>query len=69
MDLYRETVGFFGRVISPALSQGRCLHKRTQAQKKDTQASMPRVGFKPTIPVFERGLDLAATVIGRSNET
>jgi hypothetical protein len=30
---------------------------------------MPRVGFEPTIPVFEReetvhGLDLAATVIG-----
>jgi hypothetical protein len=35
----------------------------------NTQISMPRVGFEPTIPVFERpktihALDRAATVIG-----
>jgi hypothetical protein len=52
-------------VISP--SQGRYL---TQTQNKRTQTSMPRVGFEPTIPAFERtktvhALDRAATVIGR----
>jgi hypothetical protein len=40
-------------------------HKTTRTQK-----SMPRVGFEPTIPVFERAktvhaLDCAATVIGQ----
>jgi hypothetical protein len=39
-----------------------------------TQTSMPRVGFEPTIPVFERAktdhaLDGAATVIGTSSST
>jgi hypothetical protein len=43
-------------------------HRTTQAQNKRTQTSMPRVGFEPTTPVFERAktvhaLDLAATVI------
>jgi hypothetical protein len=38
-------------------------------QNKRTQTSMPRVGFKPTIPVFERpetvhASDRAATAIG-----
>jgi hypothetical protein len=28
-------------------------HKTTQTQNKSTQTSMPRVGFEPTIPVFE----------------
>jgi hypothetical protein len=42
---------------------------RTQTQNKRTQTSMPRVGFKPTIPAFERAkivhaLDRAATGIG-----
>jgi hypothetical protein len=41
----------------------------TQRQNNRTQTSMPRVGFEPTIPVFERAktvhaLDCAATVIG-----
>jgi hypothetical protein len=41
----------------------------TYTQNKRTQTSMPRVGFEPTIPVFERAmtvqaLDSAATVIG-----
>jgi hypothetical protein len=29
-------------------------HRTTQTQNKDTQTSKPRVGFEPTIPVFER---------------
>jgi hypothetical protein len=49
-------------------SQGRYL---TQKHIKHKQTSMPRVGFKPTIPAFERAktvhaLDRAATVIGGS---
>jgi hypothetical protein len=45
--------------------------RTTQTQKILTQTSMPRVGFEPMIPVFERakmvhGLDRAATVIGIS---
>jgi hypothetical protein len=43
--------------------------RTTQTQNKRTHISMPRVGFEPTIPVFERaktvhGFDAAATVIG-----
>jgi hypothetical protein len=43
--------------------------RTTQTQIKPTQTSMFRVGFEPTIPVFERAnivhaLDCAATVIG-----
>jgi hypothetical protein len=45
-------------------------HRTTQTQNKRTQTPMPRVGFEPTIPVFERAkavhaLDRAATVSGR----
>jgi hypothetical protein len=59
--------GLLGWAISP--SQGRYLHKRTQTQKKRGQTSIPRVGFEPMIPAFERvkafnGLDREATVIG-----
>jgi hypothetical protein len=44
-------------------------HRKTQTQNNRTQTSMPRVGFKPTILVFERtktvhALERAATVIG-----
>jgi hypothetical protein len=44
------------------------IHKTTQTQNKCTQTSMPRVGFEPRTPVFERtktvhALDRAATVI------
>jgi hypothetical protein len=51
-------------------SQGRYLHTGQHRQNKLTQTPMPRVGFKLTIPVFERAktsyvLDRAATVIGR----
>jgi hypothetical protein len=28
-------------------------HRTTQTQNKRTEASMPRVGFEPTTPVFE----------------
>jgi hypothetical protein len=60
----RHSVGILGRVISP--SQGCYL---TQTQNKHKQTFMPRVGFEPTIPTFERektvhALDCAATVIG-----
>jgi hypothetical protein len=42
---------------------------RTQTLNKRTQTTMPRVGFEPTTPVFERAktvhaLGRAATVIG-----
>jgi hypothetical protein len=42
--------------------------RTTQTRNKRTQASVPRVGFEPTVSVFERAktvhaLDRAATVI------
>jgi hypothetical protein len=44
-------------------------HRTPQTQNKRTPTSMPRVGFEPAIPLFERAeavhaLDRAATVIG-----
>jgi hypothetical protein len=44
-------------------------HRITQTQNRRTQTYMPRVGFEPTIPDFERAkavhaLDRAVTVIG-----
>jgi hypothetical protein len=65
--IYTQSVGLLGRGISP--SQGLYLHRITQTQNKRIQISMPRVGFEPMIPVFERAktvcaLDSAATVIG-----
>jgi hypothetical protein len=47
--IYTQSVGILAWGISP--SQGRYL---TQTQHKRTQTSMPRVGFEPTTPVFER---------------
>jgi hypothetical protein len=43
-------------------------HRTTQTQNKRTQTSMPWLGFKPTIPAFERSkiahaLDRAAAVM------
>jgi hypothetical protein len=43
-------------------------HRTTQTQNKGTQISVPRMGFEPTIPAFERTkavhvIDRAATVI------
>jgi hypothetical protein len=47
-------------------------HRKTQTQNKRIQTSMSEVGFKPTIPVFERAktvhaFDSTATVIGVRN--
>jgi hypothetical protein len=44
-------------------------HRTTQTQNKRTQTSLSRLGFEPTIPVFERAktvhvLDRSAIVIG-----
>jgi hypothetical protein len=44
-------------------------HRRAQTQNKGKQTSMPRMGYEPTTPVFERAktvhaLDRAATAIG-----
>jgi hypothetical protein len=44
-------------------------HRTTQTHNKRTQISMPRMGFEPMIPVFERAetvqaLDCATAVIG-----
>jgi hypothetical protein len=63
----RHSVGLLGRVISP--SQDRYL---TQTQNKHRHTFMPRMGFEPTIPAFERAknvhaLDRAATVIGSAH--
>jgi hypothetical protein len=48
------------------------IYKTTQTQntRKRTQTSMPRMGFEPTIPAFERARTVhasgrAATAIGR----
>jgi hypothetical protein len=65
--IYTQFVRLFGREISP--SQGRYLHTEQHKQNKHTRTSMSRVGFKPTIPAFERAktvhaLDCAATAIG-----
>jgi FAD synthase len=54
------------RGISPSLGR----YRTTQTQNKRIQTSMPRVGFEPTIPAFERAkavhaLDRVATVIGQ----
>jgi hypothetical protein len=48
--IYTQSVGLFGRGISP--SQGRYLHTEQHKQNKGTQTSMPWVGFEPTIPAF-----------------
>jgi hypothetical protein len=64
----KQSVELLGRGISPW--QGRYPHTEQHKQNKRKQASMFRVGFKPTIPVFEwaktvHALDCAATVIGQ----
>jgi len=46
-------VGLLGGGISPA--QGLYLHRTTQHNtERRRQTSIPRAGFEPTIPVFER---------------
>jgi hypothetical protein len=44
-------------------------HRTSKTENKRTETSMPRVGFEPTTPMFERAktvhaLDRAATAIG-----
>jgi hypothetical protein len=51
-------------------SQGLYPHTEQRTGNKRTQTSMPKVGFEPIIPAFDRAntvhaLDRAATVIGR----
>jgi hypothetical protein len=49
---YRQLVGLFGRVISPVT---RPLPKQdNKSTEKRGQTPIPRVGFEPTIPVFEQ---------------
>jgi hypothetical protein len=48
---YKQSAGLFRRVISPAT---RPLPTQDNTNRKKTRTSMPRVGFEPTIPVFER---------------
>jgi hypothetical protein len=65
-----QTVGLFGRVISP--SHGFYLNKGQHKHRINTythQKSMPCVGFEPTISASERAktvhaLDRSATVTG-----
>jgi hypothetical protein len=66
--IYTQSVGLVGRVI---VARPLPTHRTTQTQNKRKQTSMPRVGFEPTIPAFERaktvhGLDRAATVAGKT---
>jgi hypothetical protein len=63
---YTQVAGLLGRGISP--SQGFYLHTGQHKQNKVTQTSIPRAGFEPMTPAFERAktihtLDLAAIVI------
>jgi hypothetical protein len=62
--IYTQSVGLLGWGISPSQTT----HRTTQMQNKRTQTSMPRVGFQPTIPLFEQAktvhaLDCVATLI------
>jgi hypothetical protein len=62
-----QSVGLLGRGVSP--TQGLYLYAGQHRQSKHTQTSMPRVGFPPTIQLFERvnavhALDREDTVIG-----
>jgi hypothetical protein len=64
---YTQSVGLLGRGISSL--QGRYVHTEQRKQNIPTQTFMPRVGFEPRIPVFERAKtvhasDRAATLIG-----
>jgi hypothetical protein len=65
--IYTQSEGLLGRRIS--LSQGRYLHTEQHKHRINTQTSMHRVRFEPTIPALERtkrvnALDRGATRIG-----
>jgi hypothetical protein len=72
LDLFIQSIGHLGRGISP--SKGRYLHTGQHKHRINAHASMPQVGFQPTIPVFERArtvhaLDRASTAIGKDSLT
>jgi hypothetical protein len=72
LNLY--TVGRTHRTSDQTVARPLPTHRTTQAENKSTETSMPRVGFEPMIPVFERtktvhALDRAATVIGYYSTT
>jgi hypothetical protein len=63
------TVGWTPWTGDQPVARPLATHRTTQTQNKRTQTSMPRAGFKPAIPAFERAktvhaLERAATVIG-----
>jgi hypothetical protein len=69
---YRLSVGLLGRGISP-ISMLLPTQGNTHTRKKREQASMLRVGFEPTIPVFEEaktfhGFVRSVTVIGMTSK-
>jgi hypothetical protein len=69
--IFIQTVGLLRLWISP-VARPLPTHTTTQTQNKCTQTSMPRLGFEPTTPVFERvktvhSLDRAPTLIGYCN--
>jgi hypothetical protein len=72
LNLY--TVGIIPWTGDQSVARALPTHRTTQTQNKSKQISMPRVGFEPTTPVFERtkifhALDRTTTVIGSENRT
>jgi hypothetical protein len=66
LNLY--TVGRTPWTVDQPAARPLPTHRKTRTQNKCTQTSMSRVGFEPTVQVFERSnavhaLDRAATVI------
>jgi len=52
MNLFGHLVGLLGRGISP--TQGHSTYTGQHNTEKRGHISMPRAGFEPAIPVFER---------------
>jgi hypothetical protein len=68
MNLFGHLVGILGWGISP--TQGLYLYTGQYNTEKPGHTSMPRVGFEPTIPVFERSKTIRAldsAAIGTAN--
>jgi hypothetical protein len=66
MDPFRHLVGLLGWGISPA---PRPLPTQDNTTQRNADTSMPRAGFEPAIPIFERpktvlALDRAAIETG-----
>jgi len=59
MNLFGQLVGLLGWGISPR--RGLCLHTGQHKTEKRRHTFMPRTGFKPTIPVFERSKTVRAS--------